>query len=57
MSKSEVVNELVGRGYDARLENGIVMIKMQINNNSVLKIEKILQSIGYCSSWGIRNAD
>ena len=55
MTKDETVAELKERGFNAFLENGVVMISMRISNTNVRNIEKLLRSIGYKASWGVRN--
>ena len=55
MTKDETVSELKSRGFDAFLENGVVMISMRISNTNVRNLEKLLRSIGYKASWGLRD--
>lgn len=57
MSKAEAVSELIRRGYDARLENGVVMIYAPISNDKISQFEKLLKSIGYDMSWGLKNSE
>lgn len=57
MSKQDAVSELISRGYDARLEDGVVMINMPITNVKIHQVEKILKSIKYDASWGIKNVE
>lgn len=53
MKKTEAVSELIRGGYKARLENGVVMIFAPMTEEK--KIVKLLKTMGYKSSWGIRN--
>lgn len=59
MTKDEVANYLRGLGYDATNENGVVTIwtsePMPLPEKN--KLRKILQSIGYRSSWGWRRKE
>lgn len=59
MTKDEVANYLRGLGYDATNENGVVTIwtsePMSLPEKN--KLRKILQSIGYRSSWGWRRKE
>ena len=55
MKKEEAVIELISRGYIATLENGVVMVSMPITNKNLRDMEKLLRSIGYKASWGVRN--
>lgn len=55
MNKQDVVTRLISVGYDAYLENGVVMVNMPITTKNLNTVGKILKSIGYKSSWGARN--
>ena len=57
MTKEDAVSELKSRGYNAFVENGVVMLNMPITSKAVSTIERLMKSIGYNASWGIRNAD
>ena len=57
MTKQEAVSELISRGYDAKLEDGVVMINMPITSNKINQVERILKSINYRASWGVRNCE
>lgn len=56
MSKDEVAKYLTGIGYSATNENGVVVVwvsqPMPLPEKN--KLRKIMQSIGYKSSWGRR---
>lgn len=53
MTKGSAVEELIRGGYKARLENGVVMVSAPMTEEK--KIVKLLKTMGYKSSWGIRN--
>ena len=57
MTKDETVSELKSRGFDAFLENGVVMINMPITSNKINQVERLLKSINYRASWGVRNSE
>ena len=56
MTKDEVAAYLIGIGYSATNEKGVVVIAvdepMALPEKN--KLRKIMQSIGYKSSWGWR---
>lgn len=56
MSKDETAKYLKGIGYDATVEEGVVVIwvekPMTLQDKNVLR--RILQSVGYRSSWSWR---
>ena len=53
MSKEECVTKLSNLGYEATLENGVVMITIK-NENLLKTVKKTLTEIGYNSSWGVK---
>lgn len=58
MSKDEVAKYLTGIGYPATNEDGVVVMwvsqPMALPEKNKLRKSKIMQSIGYKSSWGWR---
>lgn len=56
MSKDETARYLRGIGYDSTVEEGVVIVWVDVpmtrQDKNVLR--RILQSIGYRSSWGWR---
>lgn len=59
MTKDEVAAYLTGIGYSATNEKGVVVIAVDkpIPLPEKNKLRKILQSIGYRSSWGWRRKE
>lgn len=53
MSKDNFVRELIGRGYDARLEDGVVEVEI-VSNSQINEIRAIMDEVGYNASWGTR---
>jgi len=57
VNKQDVVTRLISVGYDAYLENGVVMVRMPITTGGIKSMENLLKSIGYNASWGVANID
>lgn len=57
MNKQDVVTRLISVGYDAYLENGVVMVQMPITTSRIRRMENLLRSIGYRASWGAVNVE
>lgn len=56
MSKEEAVKILEKAGYTAKVENSVVIAKIdKFSQKEFAKIRKILRDAGYNSSFGVQN--
>ena len=53
MSKEEAVQLLIAAGYKAKVENSVVIARVE-NFTKKEKVRKILKDAGYNSSFGIK---
>lgn len=54
ISKSEAVKLLAEAGYDAYMEDGVVMVKWNDDPDLPVTLQKFLESHDYHSSFGIK---
>ncbi|MEE1200153.1 MAG: hypothetical protein U0L09_05835 [Christensenellales bacterium] len=55
MTKAEFAEELIRRGYNARNENGVVMV-IGGEKGTLREMERIAEEVGFCGgSYGWRN--
>lgn len=56
MSKEEAVQLLTAAGYKAKVENSVVIARVEnFTKKEFAKIRKILRDAGYNSSFGVKN--
>ena len=53
MSKDKAVEYLISKGYDAYLEDGVVMVRIN-DMRRIKKVHNELKTIGYDSSFGFK---
>ncbi|MDD3138924.1 MAG: hypothetical protein PHX08_08135 [Lachnospiraceae bacterium] len=53
--KEQLISYLSGLGYQCEVENGVVMILVDLaDSNSFKEMQKVIHNFGYNQSWGIK---